>query len=202
MTGLLSSRLAQGLREAFATPLAGALSLAVGLPVALLAWGAARWLVLDAVWPWQDAAACSARDGICWPFLVEKTRFILFGTYPYDLHARPAAVSVLLCGLCVLTGCRMTGKAAWLCPQRLAAAWSLAVIACFVLMGGGVLGLEPVDPVRWNGLPILLLLSIVAVALAFPRRPSRSRWQGRRRRICCSPAWPPPMSRRPAACRC
>lgn len=167
MADFSAKRISALARAAFATPLAGILSLLSGAAILFIAWGAGDWLLIHAVWPWEEAAVCSERSGICWPFLVEKARFILFGTYPYESHARPAIVSLLLCLLAILTCRQMVGKWPHLSPKRLAIAWGVVVVLSFYLMGGG-LGLEPVDPVRWNGLPILLMLSVIAVALAFP----------------------------------
>lgn len=168
MTGGAMNRLVPFFREAFATPLAGALSLLACALTGVLAMGAFKWLVLTAVWPWQAAGACKDLAGFCWPFLIEKTRFILFGTYPYALHYRPALVCLILCVFAVVTCRHLVAAAPLLSARQLVASWIAVIVASFVLMGGGIFGLEPVDPVRWNGLPILLILSIVAVALAFP----------------------------------
>lgn len=156
------------LREAFATPLAAALSLGSGALAVLLGWAALDWLALEAVWPWEGGAACRARSGICWPFLLEKSRFILFGAYPYEEHWRPAAVCLCLCALSVLAGLQMIGRAPRLGAAASLGLWAGGVALCFVLMGGGVMGLAPVEPVHWGGLPVLLILAIVAIALAFP----------------------------------
>jgi general L-amino acid transport system permease protein len=45
---------------------------------------------IDAVWR-PDARACREASGACWGFIAEKHRFILFGTYPFEEHWRPAA---------------------------------------------------------------------------------------------------------------
>jgi len=161
-------RLVPFFKDAFSTPLAGALSLLACVLTGLMAWGALHWLVLDAVWPWQAAATCKDLPGFCWPFLIEKTRFILFGTYPYALHTRPALVCLILCVFAVVTCRHLVARKPVLSARQLAVSWIAVIAISFLLMGGGVFGLEPVDPVRWNGLPILLILSIVAVALAFP----------------------------------
>lgn len=131
-------------------------------------WAALDWLGLNAVWPWQGAELCKEKTGICWPFLVEKFRFILFGTYPFDQHWRPAVVSVLLCGLAVQTGLQMIDKGLRLSAGQLFGLWVIVLLASFVLMAGGIFGLSYVNSVRWNGLPILLILSLAAIALAFP----------------------------------
>lgn len=156
------------LRDGFSSPLAAVLTLVAGSLIGFLGWAAGHWLILDAVWPWQTADLCGERSGICWPFLTEKIRFILFGTYPFALHWRPALVSIVLCLLAVVTGRQMLGARSGFSPRQLALAWLSVIIAAFILMGGGIFGLEAVDPVRWNGMPILLMLSVIAVALAFP----------------------------------
>ena len=156
------------LSEAFRTPLAAfltLLTLAIALP---LIWIALRWLLIGAVWPWQPVEDCAERPGICWPFIVEKLRFILFGTYQHDQSWRPALASLLLCALSVQTGLQMTGRGLRLSFRQSLMLWALVLVVTFVLMAGGIFGLPQVDSIRWNGLPILLILSVVAIALAFP----------------------------------
>ena len=63
------------------------------------------WTFLDAVWR-PDSKACRAGEGACWGFIAEKWRFILFGTYPYELHWRPAVATVLLIGLWLFSAIR------------------------------------------------------------------------------------------------
>ena len=50
---------------------------------------------------WRDADARRAlvAGGACWGFIAEKHRFILFGTYPFEQHWRPAASTLLLISL-------------------------------------------------------------------------------------------------------
>ncbi|WP_138472355.1 amino acid ABC transporter permease [Poseidonocella sp. HB161398] len=156
------------LREAFGAPVPALLSLATLAGVLWAGQAGLGWLVLDAVWPWQDAQACGATRGFCWPFVAEKARLILFGTYPHELLWRPAAASLLLVALAVQTGLRLTGSGLRLSPRQIAALWAVVPAAAVLLLAGGVLGLAPVPSMRWNGLPVLLLLSVGAVALAFP----------------------------------
>ena len=119
------------------------------------------WAFVDAVWR-PDAKACRAARGACWGFIAEKHRFILFGTYPYEQHWRPALATVLLIALWVFSADRrvleMVARAVWLA--------GLTVIG--VLMWGGVLGLPYVENERWGGLILTLLLSTFGLAAAFP----------------------------------
>src|SRR5205823_6172323 len=112
----------------------------------------AQWALLDAVWR-PDAAACRAAHGACWGFIVEKHRFILFGTYPYEQQWRPALATVLLLALWIASALR----AFW--RPRLAALWIGGLTVIGVLMWGGVFGLPYVENERWGGLILTLLLS-------------------------------------------
>jgi general L-amino acid transport system permease protein len=119
------------------------------------------WAFLEAVWR-PDPKACRATEGACWGFIADKHRFILFGTYPYDEHWRPAIASALLVGLWIFSGFRRFWK--W----WLGAVWLAGLTAIGVLMWGGVLGLPFVENERWGGLILTLLLSTFGVAFAFP----------------------------------
>jgi general L-amino acid transport system permease protein len=150
------------LRESlFANPLSALATLAL----LYLLWKAVPaffdWALLDAVWR-ADARACRAGEGACWGFVAEKHRFVLFGTYPYDEHWRPAAASALLVGLWIFSGIRRFWRW-WLALVWLA---GLALIAA--LMWGGIPGLPYVENERWGGLILTLLLATFGLAFAFP----------------------------------
>lgn len=154
--------------SAINTPLSLTLTVVALAAIVQLAMAAAHWFLLNAVWPWQGAELCAVQNGICWPFLGEKLRFILFGTYPFEEHWRPALASILLCALAVQTGLQMVGRGVRLGTVQTLVVWTCVLAVAFLLMAGGLFGLPPVDSIRWNGLPILLILSIAAIALAFP----------------------------------
>ncbi len=162
-----SGRFSTWLLRHLSRPGASLLSLASGGLVLTLLWAIADWLVLSAVPPLADPSACVETAGACWPFWAEKSRFILFGTYPFDEQWRPMLVSLLLIGLSIATG-QMAASGRWLNMKLTAGLWLAGIAASFALMGGGILGLVPVDATRWNGLPILLILSTIALALALP----------------------------------
>ena len=154
-------------RALFASPLAAALSVLSGVLLLWLGWQALTWALLQAVWPWEAAKACATRAGVCWPFLVEKARLILVGTYPFDQQWRAALASVLLIALAVLTGLQMVGRTR-LSFLTFVAVWASGLGVSVLFLGGGLLGLDAVPSVFWNGLPILLFLAIASIAGAFP----------------------------------
>jgi general L-amino acid transport system permease protein len=123
-----------------------------------------NWAFLDAVWQTDDPRACRAvrGEGACWAFITEKHRLILFGTYPFDQHWRPALASMILVALWGVSALR----AFWKWWLVLVWAGGLAVIG--VLMWGGVFGLVHVENERWGGLILTLLLATFGIAFAFP----------------------------------
>jgi general L-amino acid transport system permease protein len=120
------------------------------------------WALLRAVWQPGDPAACRDAHGACWGFVAEKHRFILFGTYPFEQHWRPALATIILIVLWLVS----TLRALW--NWRLAALWAAGLPLIGVLMWGGVFGLPYVENERWGGLILTLLLSSVGIAFAFP----------------------------------
>jgi general L-amino acid transport system permease protein len=119
------------------------------------------WALIDAVWR-PDSKACRAASGACWGFIADKHRFILFGTYPYDEHWRPAVATLLLVALWVLSAFRAMWK------PRLIAIWAGGLALIGILMWGGILGLPAVENERWGGLILTLVLFTFGVAFAFP----------------------------------
>lgn len=122
------------------------------------------WAFLDAIWLAPDAKACraAAGEGACWAFIAEKHRFILFGTYPFEQHWRPAAACMILVALWVASALRRFWN--W----RLVPLWTAGLGAVGVLMWGGVAGLAYVENERWGGLILTLLLTTFGLAIAFP----------------------------------
>jgi general L-amino acid transport system permease protein len=122
------------------------------------------WAFIRAIWDAPDAGPCRQAQGAgaCWAFIADKYRFIMFGTYPYDQHWRPAlAIAVLI----ALYG---TSALRWMWRPRLAIVWLAGLGAIGALMWGGVFGLSYVDNGRWGGLILTLLLSTFGIAFAFP----------------------------------
>ena len=120
-----------------------------------------EWAFLDAVWR-ADSKACRAGEGACWGFIGERHRFILFGTYPYEQHWRPAVSTLLLLSLWIFS----LARAFW--RWWLALVWLAGLAAIAILMWGGVPGLPYVENERWGGLILTLLLTTFGLAFAFP----------------------------------
>lgn len=125
------------------------------------AWQVLRWGVLAAV-PYPDVAACRAADGACWGVLVEKGRLVLLGRFPPEEQWRPILGSLaLIACVCAAAHPRFFG--------RTGVALLVGGVTVFgVLMAGGVFGLTAVGTDLWGGLPLTLLLAVIAVLLGVP----------------------------------
>ena len=121
------------------------------------------WAFLDAVWS-GDSKACRAAkgEGACWAFIGEKHRFILFGTYPFEEHWRPALGIAIMLALYTVSALRRFWR------PRLALCWIAGLALVGVLMWGGVFGLRYIENERWGGLLLTLLLATFGLAFAFP----------------------------------
>ena len=141
-------------------------ALATLLLVAGLAWLLPRaldWLALRAVFrPDYDACRALEHRAACWGFVAEKHRLVLFGRYPYSEQWRPLVATLLFVGALAASA----HPRAW--RRWLLAAWAPVLAAFFLLLRGGALGLSPVDPAEWGGLPLTVVLTAVVVAASIP----------------------------------
>lgn len=122
-----------------------------------------NWAFFNAIWG-ADHMACKAAEGMgaCWGVVTEKYRIILLGRYPFEEQWRAALATAMLLALLVASCTRPFWKS-WL-----PALWIATFTVYFVLMLGGVFGLEKVETDRWGGLPLTLSLASLSMALAFP----------------------------------
>jgi general L-amino acid transport system permease protein len=122
-----------------------------------------NWLLFEAVFA-RNADACQAARGVgaCWGVVTEKYRLIIFGRYPFEQQWRPEVATIALVGLLVVS-CVRTFWKPWLLLL-----WVAVLALFFALMGGGVLGLEPVPTDRWGGLPLTIMLATLSIVFAFP----------------------------------
>lgn len=145
----------------FGTPLNATLTLLIG---GLLVWALPpllRWAVIDAVWIDPDPASCRRAAGACWNFIWAKLGQLLFGIYPHEQRWRPGLACVLILALLAWS----VRPASW--RPSLGRTWLIALAAVFWLMGGS-LGLVPVPTALWGGLPVTLILTVMAIGLGFP----------------------------------
>jgi general L-amino acid transport system permease protein len=151
--------------------LSTAVTLVCGYLIIRAVMGFVDWAFINAIWsvPVDSrgiAQTQACRDlhgsGACWAVVTEKHRFMLFGTYPYEQHWRPALVCILFVALYIVSAMRRFWN--W----TLIPIWIGTLTLIGVLMWGGVLGMPYVPQERWGGLPITLILATFGLAFAFP----------------------------------
>ncbi|MGE5538709.1 MAG: amino acid ABC transporter permease [Gemmatimonas sp.] len=121
-----------------------------------------EWAFVGATWFADSPDACRRGTGACWAVITSKHRFLLFGLYPYDEQWRALLASALMLALVALT----CNRRLW--DRRLVVAWLAVLGLAFLLMRGGAFGLRYVPAEQWGGLPLTLVLSVVAIGGAFP----------------------------------
>jgi len=144
----------------FSSPVNAAVTLIVAGLIAAALWAFLRWAVLDATWS-GGAEACRVHAGACWPFVRANAQLMVFGVYPQDLLWRPSVSLALMAALIVASMIpRLWGAA-------LALGW-IAVPALVCVLLSGAFTSRPVSTNEWGGLPLTLLVWMIAYAGAFP----------------------------------
>src|SRR3978361_808302 len=123
--------------------LSTAVTLLLGYFLLRWAWEFFGWGVLHAVWSVPDGAHGPdaaggrhwARSAACWGHIGDKSRFILFGPFPYHEQWRPLICIGLFIGLYVASAMRRFWR------RELLYIWVATLVVIGVLMWGGVLGL-------------------------------------------------------------
>ena len=154
------------LRDRFApTPLSGVGTVIIALLLAWAFWSIFQWAVVSAVWTAVDREPCNAvTAGACWPFVQAKAMQWIYGFYPIEQRWRPNLV--FLIGAVSLAGL--------LIPKIPYKGWNALFffiafpIITYVLLSGGILGLEQVDTEQWGGLLITLIASITGIVASLP----------------------------------
>ena len=151
-------------RRAFATPLDGLLTLAVGVLLVWMAWVAIDWALLRAVFKAEDVALCRDNSaGACWSVIDARHRLILFGLYPFDEHWRSTLAAIAIIATVVLSCIPWFWSA-----SRIATLWIVGFATYYLLMEGSLLGLEQVTTDKWGGLSLVLFLFSSVVLLGMP----------------------------------
>jgi general L-amino acid transport system permease protein len=121
------------------------------------------WAVAKAVFSANLEACNSARGfGACWGVVSEKGRLIVMGRYTDTEHWRPVIATALMLGVVGIS-----------CMPRfwnkvLPLIWVVMLVVYYILMKGGMLGLTEVPTDQWGGLPLTVMLTVIAMTLAFP----------------------------------
>lgn len=144
----------------FATPLNVAMT-ALGL--AILFWIIPpffQWAYTDANFAGETRADCTG-DGACWVFVKMKMDMFMYGFYPktelWRLQSALGLFVVLIFAFKYLKGAKLKFSA-----------FSIYLVTAFILINGGIFGLENVPTDKWGGLMLTIVVATVGIIFSFP----------------------------------
>jgi general L-amino acid transport system permease protein len=135
----------------------------------VVCWPVIQFLLIDAVWDGASRIDCLAdrigRDvGACWPFVGAKFGQFMYGFYPVDERWRVDLTAAL--GLALLVPLLIPAL-----PYKLANSilfFGVYPIVGFVLLVGGVFGLDYVETRLWGGLLVTLVIAVTGIVGSLP----------------------------------
>jgi general L-amino acid transport system permease protein len=121
------------------------------------------WAFLSAVWEGASRDDCLEASGACWPIIAVRWKQLIYGFYPEVEYWRP----ILAFGLLIIAlYFGLYDKA----PGRKYGLWYVCIFpfVAYILLYGGVGGLEYVESARWGGLLLTLALGVTGIAFSIP----------------------------------
>jgi general L-amino acid transport system permease protein len=146
----------------FATPLAGAVTLALAVCIAWIAIPIIRWALIDADWVGNTRADCTS-GGACWVFIRARMGQFMYGLYPPDQRWRADLAGIIF--ILSIAGIILAPQA-WRLRAGLAALVILPPLGIWLLAGG--FGLSAIETREWGGLMLTLFISVYAALIAIP----------------------------------
>ena len=150
-------------RAFFPSPAMGAVSLSLLVLFILLGWRALQWAVLNAHWAGASSAACPGDAGACWAFVTARWKPWLVGNYPVAELWRAWTCF----GAFALFWAWVVRRSHTASMQRVLLGFVGLPVAFFVLLRGGG-PLPVVEPTRWGGLLLTLVVTLATFATALP----------------------------------
>lgn len=123
-----------------------------------------NWGFVDAVWFGDSAKACANPNGACWAFVTDRWRLFIYGLFPAEERWRVNIV-YLLAGATLAVYLYSFGRYTKMLRIALVVVFPLAA---FILLIGGVLGLEHVPADNLGGLLLTLVISSTGILGSIP----------------------------------
>jgi general L-amino acid transport system permease protein len=117
------------------------------------------WMIFDATWSGTQAEI--TKDGARWIFIIEKFDQFMYGFYPQDLQWRPNLVFILF--FVIIIAFRFITNSKF----KLLILVTYPIVA-FVLISGGIFGLEHNETEKWGGLMLTVIVAAVGIIASFP----------------------------------
>ncbi|WDR05579.1 amino acid ABC transporter permease [Devosia rhodophyticola] len=143
-------------------------SLLTVLGVLLLVWAVPplyNFLIGKAVFIAENGETCRVEGaGACWAFIWARINFFIYGFYPMEEQWRV--------NICFVLGIILIVPLLWLdLPGKVLNAILFFVIypiVAFILLNGGIFGLQSVPTENWGGLTVTLIIGITGIVVSLP----------------------------------
>ena len=147
----------------FSSPLNSLLTLLVAYLLYVTVVPALDWAVFSANFIGSSKDACTG-EGACWAFIGSRLNIFTYGSYPAEQYWR---LNICFALLILSFGPQFFDKFPYKLPL---AVFSLTVfpVISYILIAGGVFGLEHVETEKWGGLALTLMLAYVGIVAALP----------------------------------
>lgn len=161
-------------RRLFASPLNGFLTCILIIALFYTFLPTLRWLFIDASWSGSDRAACATIiqggiqpnnwSGACWAFVRANMSSFLYGIYPQQelwrvYFALFLVIAVNIPLLMPRIGCKFI--------NALLSIFAVPIIS-YILLYGGIFGLDIVPTSRWGGLLATLIIAYSSIVISLP----------------------------------
>lgn len=121
------------------------------------------WAFFGATWEGASRDDCDLLAGACWPIIAVRWEQLIYGFFPDTEYWRANLAFVLLLAA-LFYG--LYDKA----PGRKYGLWFVCAFPfiLYILLYGGVFGLEYVESMRWGGLLLTLAMGVTGIAFSIP----------------------------------
>lgn len=147
----------------FSSPVNTALTLVSLYIIYLVVPPVVSWALLTADFFGSGQDACTS-DGACWVFVKDRLDLFIYGFYPSDQYWR---IDFMYALLVLSFGPQFFDAFPFKKWLGLFALTGLPVIG-YVMITGGMFGLEEVETGKWGGLMLTLVLAYVGIVAALP----------------------------------
>ncbi|WP_024954607.1 amino acid ABC transporter permease [Sulfurospirillum arcachonense] len=119
-----------------------------------------QWAYTDANFVGDSRAQCTG-DGACWVFVKMKMDMFMYGFYPEDqvwrLNTGLGLFIVLIAAFKFLKSSKLK-----------IIAFFIYLLAAFILVNGGLLGLDIIPTDKWGGLMLTIVVAAAGIIFSFP----------------------------------
>ncbi|VAW13892.1 L-amino acid ABC transporter (Glu/Asp/His/...), permease protein 2 AapM [hydrothermal vent metagenome] len=128
--------------------------------------GLISYVFTTAIWQGTSGSDCRVEgSGVCWPYIVNRLDFFIYGFYPDTEYWRPnIAFGIGAFLLFLLATPRIPGKMLWGFLFLIV----YPFVTFFLINGGGFTGLLEVPTEKWGGLMLTLIVAVTGIVASFP----------------------------------